>query len=187
MVCKDGRGSKDKGGEQSEAEDVESNEMWGKHCIEKKKNYSDSNNEAATAPKAGAFDLALTTTMAVGRDPDGDSDMNSSIGSTPSESDALDSGARTPTHNRSNMDAPSELSPPGSQPQQMIDASTADDKGMSSLVESQAGDIPELPGTAWNNKRAQDEYHRAMEHVVDQDFSLDEFGDPFDERDLQGN
>ncbi|KAF7716898.1 Uncharacterized protein PECH_000711 [Penicillium ucsense] len=130
--------------------------------------------------------------MAVGpRDPDGDSDMNSSIGSTPSESDALGSGARTPTHNRSNMDAPSELSPPGSQPQQMIDASTADDKGMSSLIESQAVDIagkgPELPGTAWNNKRAQDEYHRAMEHVVDQDFSLDEFGDPFDERDLQGN
>ena len=35
-----------------------------------------------------------------------------------------------------------------------------------------------VPGSGWNNKKAQDEYHRAMENIVDQDFSLQEFGDP---------
>ena len=34
-----------------------------------------------------------------------------------------------------------------------------------------------VPGSGWNNKKAQDEYHRALENVVDQDFSLVEFGD----------
>jgi hypothetical protein len=75
------------------------------------------------------------------------------------------------------------------------------------------------PGASWMNKRAEEEYHRAMEYVVDQDFNLgefyfrglvllvdllsslvlgavwakadcivlvDEFGDPFDERDMEG-
>lgn len=33
------------------------------------------------------------------------------------------------------------------------------------------------PGSGWKSKRAQEEYHRAMEGVVDRDFSLREFGD----------
>jgi hypothetical protein len=63
------------------------------------------------------------------------------------------------------------------------------------------------PGWAWKNKVAVEEYRRAMEHVVDQTFSLrmtrlnieflvltnmlildlGEFGDPFDERDINGS
>lgn len=35
-----------------------------------------------------------------------------------------------------------------------------------------------IPGAEWNNKRAQEDFHRAMENVVDKDFSLKEFGDP---------
>lgn len=56
------------------------------------------------------------------------------------------------------------------------------------------------PGYAWTNKKARDEYHRAMEQVVDKSFNLsktfktphsgaktyadvtEDFGDPFDER-----
>lgn len=68
------------------------------------------------------------------------------------------------------------------------------------------------PGASWMNKRAEEEAHRALEFVVDKDFSLrmfhhflplpclvvlwlvvtlilmlvlGEFGDPFDERDMQ--
>lgn len=35
-----------------------------------------------------------------------------------------------------------------------------------------------IPGAAWKNKRAQEDFQRAMEGVVDRDFSLKEFGDP---------
>ena len=56
------------------------------------------------------------------------------------------------------------------------------------------------PGYAWNNNKARDEYHRAMEQVVDKNFNLskiskspqnrfkvnagftEDFGDPFEER-----
>lgn len=34
------------------------------------------------------------------------------------------------------------------------------------------GQGTEQPIAAWNTKRAQDEYQRALEHVVDKDFSL---------------
>jgi len=44
-------------------------------------------------------------------------------------------------------------------------------------------DEQDQPGGKWKNKRAQDEYSRAMESVVDKDFNLREFGDPFDPRD----
>lgn len=33
------------------------------------------------------------------------------------------------------------------------------------------------PGSGWKSKRAQEEYHRAMDGLVDRDFSLREFGD----------
>ncbi|EPS33605.1 hypothetical protein PDE_08567 [Penicillium oxalicum 114-2] len=128
--------------------------------------------------------------MAVGsRDPDGDSEMTSSAGSPRSDSDALDTGARTPTRHHSAMAPLSELSPPGSQPQQLLDTSISADEGLASMAEPQtdgaSGKGSELAGAAWNSKRAQDEYHRAMEQVIDKDFNLNEFGDPFDERDLE--
>jgi hypothetical protein len=69
------------------------------------------------------------------------------------------------------------------------------------------------PGARWMNKRAEEEYQRAMEYIVDKDFNLgmfnrfvlaycrdsfwgylsrtmangrlDEFGDPFDDRDME--
>ncbi|EEP80491.1 predicted protein [Uncinocarpus reesii 1704] len=41
------------------------------------------------------------------------------------------------------------------------------------------------PGASWNNRQAQEEYRRAMEYVIDKDFNLDAFGDPFDERDME--
>lgn len=31
------------------------------------------------------------------------------------------------------------------------------------------------PGASWMNKRAEEEYHRAMEYVIDQDFNLGGF------------
>ncbi|KKZ61890.1 hypothetical protein EMCG_03589 [[Emmonsia] crescens] len=40
------------------------------------------------------------------------------------------------------------------------------------------------PGSSWNNKKAEEEYQRVLEMVVDRDFSLKEFGDPFDDRDM---
>lgn len=69
----------------------------------------------------------------------------------------------------------------------------------------------DAPGASWMNKRAEEEYQRALEYVVDQEFNLgmlliyvlpwslwyglgwdmlisghvDEFGDPFDERDVE--
>ncbi|KAL4965086.1 uncharacterized protein BDV14DRAFT_62434 [Aspergillus stella-maris] len=122
-------------------------------------------------------------------DPDGDSQMASSPESSHSLSD-IDAGARTPTQT-TNPSAQfnggaSELSPPGSQTQ----VST----GMGDLDSSATGTGPEggwsgtdaaqQPGASWMNKRAEEEYQRAMEFVVDLDFNLDEFGDPFDVRDM---
>ncbi|GLI75264.1 hypothetical protein PoHVEF18_003517 [Penicillium ochrochloron] len=126
--------------------------------------------------------------MAVGpRDADGDSEMASSVGSPHSDSDGVDTGARTPTHNTQAAAPTSELSPPGSQPQQIPDISSATDYRSRTEVEpgNLPGKGPELPVAAWKTKRAQDEYQRAMEQVIDKDFNLNEFGDPFDERDLE--
>ena len=43
-------------------------------------------------------------------------------------------------------------------------------------------DAEDQPGWAWRNRKAVDEFHKAMEGVVDKGFSLKEFGDPFEER-----
>ena len=37
--------------------------------------------------------------------------------------------------------------------------------------------VDNKPGSGWKSKRAQDEYHRAMESVVDRDFNVRDFGD----------
>ncbi|KAJ5138599.1 uncharacterized protein N7515_003447 [Penicillium bovifimosum] len=120
------------------------------------------------------------------KDPDGDSTMTSSADSIRPDEDRT--GARTPTaiaHASGAGGDAAELSPPGSQTHQesvsIGDIGTAlDDRA------GQPDKTSEQPGPAWQSKRAQEEYQRAMEFVVDKDFSLAEFGDPFDERDLTG-
>jgi len=39
------------------------------------------------------------------------------------------------------------------------------------------------PGAAWKNKKAQEDFQRAYADVVDKDFSLKDFGDPFGDED----
>ncbi|CAG7996661.1 unnamed protein product [Penicillium salamii] len=136
-------------------------------------------------------------------DQDGDSTMTSSVDSIRPDESAR-AGARTPT----GTDDPSspglnrsELSPPGSQAQGP-GTSVAEQR----TLESRPGPAAE-PVASWNTKRAQEDYQRAMEFVVDRDFSLrmspclgvgftddlntnseasgiGEFGDPFDDREL---
>jgi hypothetical protein len=100
--------------------------------------------------------------------------MASSVGSPHSESDGADTGARTPTHNAQAAAPTSELSPPGSQPQQIPDISSTTDYGPRTEAEPRnlPGKGPEQPVAAWKTKRAQDEYQRAMEQVIDKDFNL---------------
>ncbi|KAL4867019.1 hypothetical protein BDV12DRAFT_187006 [Aspergillus spectabilis] len=97
----------------------------------------------------------------------------------------VDAGTRTPTHHTQTalpqFAGASELSPPGSQSQATV--------GMGYFTKDvplAEGAAPEAqqPGASWMNKRAEEEYQRAMEFVIDQDFNLDEFGDPFDDRDM---
>ncbi|PWY80579.1 hypothetical protein BO70DRAFT_396874 [Aspergillus heteromorphus CBS 117.55] len=129
-------------------------------------------------------------------DPDGDSQMASSPESSQALSEDSHPGTRTPTNKLSSVRPPfggSELSPPGSQTQ--TQTSTLGGQGSfgpgaftDSPLAQQQQQQPldqQAPGASWMNKRAEEEYQRAMEYVVDQDFNLDEFGDPFDERDME--
>ncbi|KAJ5149768.1 hypothetical protein N7448_001346 [Penicillium atrosanguineum] len=126
---------------------------------------------------------ALHSPSTDSRDPDGDSEMASSADSVHTDSDAP--GARTPTHfAHASAATASELSPPGSQPQQLPNISTAVMKDNGAGAQKSRASL-EHPIAAWQTKRAQDDYQKAMEHVVDKDFNLHEFGDPFDERDLE--
>ncbi|KKY27024.1 hypothetical protein UCRPC4_g01319 [Phaeomoniella chlamydospora] len=107
----------------------------------------------------------------------------------------------TPMNGHLNAQAPGELSPPRSgdaQPSRLIAQSITDpsadmidedieDAQYDSPVEgglrdrrtaNGEGEGGYIPGSGWNNKKAQDEFHRALENVVDQDFSVAEFGDP---------
>ncbi|PLB55100.1 hypothetical protein P170DRAFT_432641 [Aspergillus steynii IBT 23096] len=109
--------------------------------------------------------------------------MASSPESAQLPSDGSQAGSRTPTRTTSNPPAGglSELSPPGSQTQP-----TFTNVGSSVPGTTPGSTAPEdQPGAMWLNKRAEEEYQRAMEFVVDKDFNLNEFGDPFDERDMQ--
>lgn len=128
-------------------------------------------------------------------DLDGDSEMLSSSGS---ESPI---GARTPA-----FDKPTELSPPGSQTASHRESLEGTSNGLGSAAGAEPATFTsaydklakdgsksglqgkDAPGASWNNQRAQEEFNRALENVVDRDFSLREFGDPFDESDmLQGS
>ncbi|MCJ1388616.1 hypothetical protein MMC18_001463 [Xylographa bjoerkii] len=43
------------------------------------------------------------------------------------------------------------------------------------------------PGWPWKNKKAMDDYQRAMDQVLDKNFNLREFGDLFDESNTNGS
>ncbi|KAJ5722157.1 hypothetical protein N7488_000192 [Penicillium malachiteum] len=114
------------------------------------------------------------------RDPDGDSEMASSIDSA---SDTAGHGTRTPTNPQASAAVASELSPPGSQPQHISDNTNQSLDDIAPVPTEIAADASEQPIGSWRSKRAQEEYQRAMENVIHKDFNLNEFGDPFDERD----
>jgi hypothetical protein len=136
-------------------------------------------------PFSSQADLTLDAHVHI-LDLDGDSEMMSS-----SESSEI-SNPQTPTDHQPSAHpghfAGSELSPPGSQ-----DASGAgqggerrksetitsapfgvDNTEKDKAAEQGRTDIRNEPGAAWMNKRAEEEYQRAMEYVVDRDFSLSE-------------
>ena len=105
--------------------------------------------------------------------------MASSADSVHSDSDAIGIGARTPTHlvqpssAAAAAAAASELSPPGSQSQHIPDISAVNDFRNIELGSNQAySREPEPPIAEWKSKRAQEEFQRAMEKVVDRDFNL---------------
>ncbi|KAL4976692.1 hypothetical protein BDW66DRAFT_150846 [Aspergillus desertorum] len=99
-------------------------------------------------------------------DPDGDSQMASSPESTHSFSD-MDAGSRTPTQQIQTTGpqfaGASELSPPGSQTQPT--GRTLDLTKGFSTVEEGTGESTQHPGALWMNKRAEEEYQRAMDHL----------------------
>lgn len=100
--------------------------------------------------------------------------MASSVDSLHTDSDGAAAGARTPTYfAHASAAAASELSPPGSQPQQIPDISaTTEFKEVPGDVAQKSRAGSEHPIASWQTKRAQEEYQRAMEHVVDKDFNL---------------
>lgn len=101
--------------------------------------------------------------------------MASSVDSANTDPDVAQAGTRTPTHHPqvTSAAAATELSPPGSQPQTFPAISTA------SEIKTTETDAQQRPGkgtdaaiAAWKSKRAQEEFDRAMEQVVDTDFNL---------------
>lgn len=113
------------------------------------------------------------------KDPDGDSEMASSVDSVHTDSDGARNGARTPTRQvhasaATAAAAASELSPPGSQPQTIPGLSTVGAFGSLGEPDSTQANGTGFDGpiASWKSKRAQEEYQRAMENVIDQDFNL---------------
>jgi hypothetical protein len=89
-----------------------------------------------------------------------------------------------------NAAAPGELSPPRSQGSEepetvaiptMMDEDTNGHQSMDYREEKMngvgRGQDSAKPGSGWNNKRAQEEYAKAWDAVLDKDFTLREFGD----------
>jgi hypothetical protein len=102
------------------------------------------------------------------------------------------SGSESPLGNRTpTFDKPTELSPPGSQTASHHESfggagnplgSGAGASSFTSAFDKLAGDGSksgaqgkDAPGASWNNQRAQEEFSRALENVVDREFSLREF------------
>lgn len=126
--------------------------------------------------------------------PESDYDGDSQMASSPESSSQP--GTRTPTTNLppdTNTNTPAltatgtaELSPPGSQQQvhRKAGGQTGGGVGMERSApaaattaagypqQQQQPSLQRRPGESWMNKRAEDDYLRAMESVVDKDFSL---------------
>lgn len=114
----------------------------------------------------------------------------------------------TPKNNHLNATAPGELSPPQSQstsqrvvtePDESVEmggmasgdgavayesANVNGTDGAGEMIGGQqnGNDKQYVPGSGWKSRKAQEEYQRAAETLVDRDFSLREFGDLFDDR-----
>lgn len=129
-----------------------------------------------------------------------DAEMNSSPTSSFDAEDEADlfpestAGTLNPLvqNDHLNAAAPGELSPPRSQGSEEPEAATTSmmhdetnghppidyrEERMPGTNGDSRGQDPAKPGSGWNNKRAQEEYQRAWDTVLDKDFSLDEFGD----------
>lgn len=104
-----------------------------------------------------------------------------------SSESASPTGARTPTETSTRLNAGSELSPPGSQTASQYEDTgpsveslaaggleTAAERRGSKDGKSQSTQLNDQPGASWMNQRAQEEYNRALEAVIDKDFSLRE-------------
>jgi hypothetical protein len=141
---------------------------------------------------------------------DHDSDQNLYAEDDDQDQDLFPSSDRpsTPKNNHLNATAPGELSPPQSQSTSQVIATgggvddSVDMGGMGndgtigaySTVDGIDGTTGEMtngqqngrqqymPGAGWKNKKANEDYQRAAETLVDRDFSLREFGDLFDDR-----
>lgn len=84
-------------------------------------------------------------------------------------------GARTPTGNaQASTTNPSEISPPGSQTQGIGGSTTVHRTPLGDLTGQAESSANPLVG-AWRTKRAQEDYQRAMEFVIDKGFSLGMF------------
>ncbi|MCJ1420888.1 hypothetical protein MMC32_007247 [Xylographa parallela] len=143
-------------------------------------------------------------------DRDGDSQMLSS--DSGNESDSMFPSASDPptpqnpsTNTLENLRS-SQLSPPNSQDPFAMDRNIVQEDLMD-MSEQQLGEqssaglgtlrggpsneeqkeAEKEPGWAWKNKKAMDEYQRAMEQVLDKNFNLREFGDLFDESNTNGS
>ncbi|KAK2731561.1 hypothetical protein FQN57_003364 [Myotisia sp. PD_48] len=130
-------------------------------------------------------------------DPDGDSEMMSS-----SSSSSETSNPQTPTVNHTAGPSISisaiELSPPGSQGPPKNDPSMNTKREIADLaiqvessrkncgqsIDEATAIVRDAPGSAWMNKSAEEAYQHALEFVIHHDFSLNEFGDPFDDRNM---
>lgn len=136
------------------------------NTLKKKRNQNQKN------PNRNQKQKAHTTTKT---DPDNDSEMLSSPESDQfSHEEATHTGARTPTGAGPNVH--DELSPPGSMKQQQQQFHYHNQQGLgqgqgAGGVDTKGAEKPQ-PGASWMNKRAEEEYQRAMEYVVDRDFSL---------------
>ena len=127
-----------------------------------------------------------------------DAEMNSSPNSSFDAEDEADlfPDSTTATSNplvqndHLNAAAPGELSPPRSQdseePELPASSRANEEANGHPIIDYREerlpgsngdGQAPAKPGSGWNNKRAQEEFQRAWDNVLDKDFSLREFGD----------
>jgi hypothetical protein len=108
----------------------------------------------------------------------------------------------TPKNNHLNATAPGELSPPQSQStsqpvatgtEHTIGSGGIGDEGIDAYsnvngidgageMEEQQNGKTYVPGAGWKTRKAQEDYQRAEQILVDRDFNLREFGDLFDDR-----